>query len=78
MTVCITASCTYLVHVYATDDKEIKNYLSAIVGVSNVCTFSPLPILNSFLDPLKILFRSINFLNFIFSSSPQHLLTRSM
>lgn len=40
LTVCITTSCTYLIHIYASDDKEIRNYLSAIAGVSNVCTLS--------------------------------------
>ncbi|KAK6627786.1 hypothetical protein RUM43_002346 [Polyplax serrata] len=32
LNVCITTSCTYVIHVYFTDDKEIQNYCSAIVG----------------------------------------------
>ena len=34
LNVCITTSCTYIIHVYFTDDKEIQNYCSAIIGVS--------------------------------------------
>ncbi|KAL0280192.1 UNVERIFIED_CONTAM: hypothetical protein PYX00_001564 [Menopon gallinae] len=32
LAVCIITSCTYLIHVHCTDDKEIRNYCNVLVG----------------------------------------------